>query len=63
MTLTELYTAIDNQLAEQEFANDATDIDFDVLDHDLDVDIDKLLLEEMAVRKEISLNELISTNV
>jgi hypothetical protein len=50
MTLTELYTAIDNQLAEQEFANDATDIDFDVLDHDLDVDIDKLIQEEQNVQ-------------
>ena len=50
MTLTELYTTIDNQLAEQEFANDAIDIDFDILDHDLDVDIDKLIQEEQNVQ-------------
>lgn len=50
MTLTELYTAIDNQVAEQEFANDLIDIDFDILDHDLDVDIDKLLTEENLER-------------
>lgn len=50
MTLTELYTAIDNQVADQEFANNAIDIDFDILDHDLDVDIDKLLTEENLER-------------
>lgn len=45
MTFTELYTAIDNQIAEQQFVADAMDIDFDILDHDLDVDINKLIEE------------------
>lgn len=45
MTFTELYTAIDNQIAERQFAADAMDIDFDILDHDLDVDINKLIEE------------------
>lgn len=50
MTFTELYNAIDNQIADLETSNDMIDIDFDVLDHDLDTDINQLIQENNANR-------------
>jgi len=45
MTYTNIYKAMDSAFDAQDFDLIDIDVDYQLLDHDLDVDIDKLLLE------------------
>jgi hypothetical protein len=52
MIYTEIYKAMDSALDAQDFDLIDIDVDYQLLDHDLDVDIDKLLLENQKERND-----------
>jgi hypothetical protein len=62
MNILELNNLIDITLeqASNEFPFDFEDHEVELISTDLDVDMDRLLLEEMAVRKDTTVDNLLS---